>query len=660
MTHKSKKSLPEATGKESSRGRGRPERLDGGTSGQVPHTRQREPGAGAAAARAALAVFVVAFALYANTLGHDFVWDDRDLIVDNARVRTLDGQAVRSMFLEDFWRTSQRGGGYYRPLVTLTYHVQYRVFDGNPAGFHFANVLWNALACALLFVFVFLLFRNVAFGVAAALLFAVHPVHTENVAWIAGRTDLLAAMWSFASLTCYVLARRRRSVPWLAAALIAFALALLAKESAAFIPLVVVLLELEPLRGELGRSGKRHLGPSLYFGVLVVYLLLRYNAIGTGVSTYDPYAPGALGKVALPLSIFAGYVAKLIFPLQLSGEYDAPVPDSFFTWHVIAGAVVLLAILFAVWRYRRQPDVVLGAGMFLLGLGPVSNVIPLGEVSAERFLYLPSAGFAIVLGGIAARAAAARYVRLRALAKHGFGAHGAMKPSLAGNVLLVITLVAIAFAVRTFARNMDWKSEEVLFAKTAEASPSSARARLNLGNVNRRDGRIAAAIDAYQQALEIDPDYPDALSNLAGIFVQQGRHDEAMRLIEHALKTAPDDVTLLSNLGMLYFQKRRFAEAAERLERAVELDPMQLNAHYNLGLIRLQERNRDEAAGHFERVAGKGPAYNRAYFYLAVIESERGKREEAKRYARQFLSVYRQNDSMRAQALSIAEGAEPR
>ena len=231
---------------------------------------------------------------------------------------------------------------------------------------------------------------------------------------------------------------------WLAAALAAFSLSLLAKESSAFLPLVIVLLEAGPFERLRAGSKRSWLRPVLYFAVLALYLTQRHAVIGTFGSTYDAYAPGALGAVALPLSILGGYALKLVFPLRLSGEYDASIPGSIADIHVVAGLAVLAAIIYGAIRYRRRPDVVLGAGIFLFGLGPVANLIPIGEISAERFLYFPSLGFALVAGGIFSSAMVAKSYAWREAAGEGYISWPGMKPSTAGNLVFLFILVCTA------------------------------------------------------------------------------------------------------------------------------------------------------------------------------------------------------------------------
>jgi tetratricopeptide (TPR) repeat protein len=305
-----------------------------------------------------------------------------------------------------------------------------------------------------------------------------------------------------------------------------------------------------------------------------------------------------------------------------------------FDVHALAGAAVLAASLYAAYRYRRRPEVVLGVDMLLLGLLPVLNIIPIGEVSAERFLYIPSLGFVLILGTLWTNARTRR--------------------SLTGPMTWLLAVTLLAYAGRTVTRNADWKDEGVLFAKTAASSPNSARAQLGMAGAAERRGDIPAAVAAYQRALAIDPDYPDALSNLAGIYVRQGRIDEAQELIERALRTAPGNPRLMTNLGAIYFQKRQFEPAAQQFERVVALDPNEREARFNLALIRYQQEQFDAARGHFEAVAGKGDRFNLAYYYLAVIANTSGDPARAQKLAQHFLTVYPTNDAFRSQAKTLA------
>lgn len=598
-------------------------------------------------------VFIVSVALYANTLGHEFVWDDHGLIAENPVVRTLDAATVAKIFTQNFWGGVHVEGSYYRPVVALSYHVDYALYSGDPRGFHATNVLLNALACVLAFGFVYLLFGNSVFATATALIFAVHPVHTEAVAWISGRTDVMATLWILATLCSYVLWRRQKGVLFIAASLGAFMLALWSKETALCVPLLIVLLEIGPF--DALHSPRRPvrqivIAAALYVVTLCLYLLLRYNAVGETGSHYPGFAPGLLGKVALPLSIFAGYVYKVLLPVTLSGEYDAAIPASLAAPPVILGAVAVTALLWAVWRFRRHPEVVVGAGIFVFGLAPVMNLVPIGEISAERFLYFPSLGVALVTGWFFATALQARFVSLKS--------SGASRGTGASATLAVVAVLLPLLALRTMVRNADWKSDETLFAKNVAQEPDNPRAHAAVADAAMRRGDVAAAIRGYRKAIELNPDYTIALSSLAGIYARQGRFDDALPLVQHALAVSPQDPQLINNLGSLYFESGQADKAAEQFEKALQINPDELKAHFNLGLIRLRQKDAAAARQHFARAVQGGESYRMANFYLAVIDNAAGRSEDAIRWARAFLAVYERDDVYRRQAQAIAGGAE--
>ncbi|MEJ2720766.1 MAG: tetratricopeptide repeat protein, partial [bacterium] len=522
---------------------------------------------------------------------------------------------------------------------------------------------------------VYVLFGNVTFGLASALLFAVHPVHTEAVAWISGRADVLVTLWSLVSLSCYVLSRRHRSYPLLAASLLAaslfaFALALFSKETAMCLPLLILLLEFGPF-GDLlveRRAGRRAstdgssvnkparslVGPSLFMCVLASYLWSRWEAIGTISTVHRAYAPGASGRMALPLSIFAGYVQRLLLPVKLSAEYDAPVPSSFADPHVAAGIVLAALFLWGLWRYRRRAEVVIGASIFVLGLIPVLNIVPIGDVSAERLLYFPSVGAAMIAGGVFATALEAAFGRLRR-------AGARVRPGLwigAGRFprqfAIVFGIILLTFAAKTIDRNRDWKNETVLFAKTIEQEPKSPRAHAAAAEAAERSGDVPKAVREYQVALDLKPDYYAALVGLGQIYAYEGRYDDAVELIERAVTVTPGDSKMMSNLGFLYLHTNQLEKAERWLVQAIHVNPNEHRAHFNLGLVGIRQGRFAFARTHFERAIEGGDEFNMANFHLAMIEKISGNTTLAAKYARTFLASYKNDDRYRREAEAIA------
>jgi Flp pilus assembly protein TadD len=589
----------------------------------------------------AAAVFVFAWLLYANTLGNDFVWDDRTLIVENTDVRSLDGEAVKRAFTTHYWAMKDPVGGLYRPLSTLSFHADYRLYGADPRGYHLTNSVLNALVCALAFLLILELFGNFPLAFVASLLFAAFPTHTESVAWVAGRTDLIATLFMVLSLCSYVWWRRRGGWWRVVASVAAFTLAVLGKEFALVLPPVIVAMELGPfarLRREGERAGidARRLCTVaiLYFGAAALFFVARRAVLGASVLNFQPVAHGVVQTTALALSTLAHYCYHLAFPFLLNAESEFPVPDTLANVHSAAGLVLLLLFAVALRRWRRRGEVVLGIAVLVVGLAPVLNVFPITEVSAERFLYFPSLGFCLLAATLAMSARA----RWRS------------------HTTAILALVVVAYGVRTTSRNMDWRDESTLFTKTVAAADENARAHLNLGNVHYRAGRPRDALSEYRQAIDIDPDYAEAWSGSAGAYKELGQLDEAFACMKRALEINPANANFHSSLGVLYVQRGEFEAAIASFRDALARDPAHARARFNLGLAMYNNEDYRDAIEAFAPLENKDTDYMHAYYYMALSASKLGDRARAAEFAATFLSLYDHDDDYRRGAQALLSG----
>jgi tetratricopeptide (TPR) repeat protein len=583
----------------------------------------------------ALAVFVFAACLYLPSLKNGFVWDDKAL-VENPDIRTLNGDTVKRVFTTNYWDATDVTSGLYRPLTALSFHADYQTHADKPAGFHLTNVLFNAAVCALLFLVLVEMFAALDLALFAALFFAAFPMHVENVAWVSGRTDLLATMFMLASLWCY--ARWRASGGWTAlpGALLLFGAALLAKESAVVLPAVILVAELLPV-GSARAQGDRKAGAVVVMAMFVMaalYLVLRKQVLGASVGYFHRFTHGFEQAVALPFSILAHYTYKLVFPFRPNAESDFPPPAHFWNVHVLVGVAIFAGICYALWRWRGNRVFVFGTAVIAIGLLPVLNILPLNQILAERFLYFPSTGFALLV--------ALLVITLR------------RRWRLPATVVFVLLLAACS--ARTVMRTADWKDELTLFQKSVAASPDNARARASLGSTLYGLERYDEALNEFRHAVRVNPSYAPGWSGLARTEGKLGHLKEAMDAINNALDIDPDNAVYYNSLGMLQFQARDYMNAVGSFREVLQIRPRHLHARFNLGLALYQLGDFEGAVKEFTELENKDGDFQNAWFFLAESQLRAGNAEAAAESARHFLAVHSQDDAMASRAREIAGG----
>lgn len=544
----------------------------------------------------AAAVALVAVLVYANTLDAGFALDDKSVVLGNEAIRSWDG--ALGAFGEDYLARTPVADdpSLYRPAATLSFALDHALHGMRPFGYHLVNVVLHALVSVLALT-VARLFATERVAVAAALLFAVHPIHTEAVANVAGRPELLAAIGILGTLLAWNRARLAETPrsAWAAAIVcgVSFALAVFSKESGVVaLPLIVLLELVRTVRQPFERRSA--LLFALLIAITAVFLVLRAAAIG-------PAPPGvALGafpwdrRVATALRVLVEQVMQLVFPARLSAiwtEAEVPVEARLVTWASVASALALSTGLVAAWLVRRRaPAIAFGAGFFALSILPTANLLfPIGTVRAERLLYTPSFGIVLVLAaGLDLALARARIGRAYA--------------PLVGALVL-------AGATRTFVRNRDWHDDLTLAEATLVTAPRSAlpwglladfhvargelepaaaalRRRIALqpsadawvllGDVERRAAHPAAAREAWERALALAPNRADALQNLSTLHMAEGRSREALPLLERLCVLRPDLAPAQGNriVALLALGERaRAAELARVVAQRFPADP---------------------------------------------------------------------------------------
>jgi tetratricopeptide (TPR) repeat protein len=564
----------------------------------------------------ALVVLVTAIA-FLPALRNQFVsWDDLYMFPENPHYRGLGWTQLAWM-----WTTFHIYE--FMPFTWMTYGADYLVWGLDPFGYHLTNLLLHVTTTVAVYGLVAHLLRLGAWSARtlqgnsvplaaglATLLFAVHPLRAEPVAWVSARGSILGGLFLVLTTLAYLRAchgaRLRRG--WYAGAVGLFALALLSRSTSVMLPVVLATLDVYPLR----RLGG---GPGRWFGCAVRHVWLEKVPYVVLALPVLPLALGARfqGKPAVMPSLddlFAGiavaghglafYLKKTLLLGAFSPLYERPPQLSPWQWRFIASAAAVLAISVALVALRRRWPAGLAAWVsYIAILLPTLGILRFGlQMAADRYTYVAGLGWAILVGA-------------GALTWHEARCHRAIgRPAWAASLVLALGVIAGLGAV-TWSQVQVWRDSKTLWTHVATVQPQSAVAQLSLGQLFEEEGDLARATEHYRRAVAAWPQDERVHTNLGRILVRQGRLDEALPYFERAVGLRPTSETHL-RLGRTLVARGRLADGIAHYHEALRFRPDSPGIHYTLGLALAAAGRLAEAVEHYRTALRLEPGFEEA------------------------------------------------
>lgn len=565
--------------------------------------------------RPLLLILILTLVVYSLCLFNGFVWDDEFLILHNPEIKRLDG--LRSAFTAElfFNKGEFTSITYYRPLITAINVISYALFGVKPFLYHLTNILIHLLNCLLVYLLFARYFALPRLAVLlASLVFALHPIHTESVCFISGKTDLLATTFFLLATLCYLVPLRRARLPespgrlvnssndrespasptlhppWLLLTGLCFALGLLAKEVVIVLPVLLLALDYfatpQPFRLYVARNALRLIVSFLFLlAIAVAYVAIRFTLIkGISLPSYPTHDFTTTMLTMTPVFIY--YIKLTLLPITMLCDYTNffPVVTSIQNPLLLlsfAGTISLLIITLI--TFLRKSPYFLALFWFELTLLPVLNIFPLGIWLAERFLYLPSIGFALLIGLI-----------VQSLFREGRTANLPRELT----VLLLVILLIGGYAVKTVQRSLVWKNDYTLWRDAVEKNPHNPQALTLYADALVSEQRYSEARDVLNRIMKgrYDALYPNQLKAYARALIGQHHYDEALQVIEKLHAVAPRSADAFAIEGDIYAVQDEPPLAEEAYARAIQIRPDIISAR--VGLMRLYLNHHE----HFDRV----------------------------------------------------------
>lgn len=693
---------------------------------------------------------LISVCVFLNSLHSGFVYDDIGVIEDNYFIRSLHN--IPKIFSRDYFHLSNELS--YRPVVTLSYFLDYAVWGINPFGYHLTNVILHAINSVLLYSLLLWLIRMRSVALFSSVLFSIHPCVTEAVNAISYREDIFVVLFSLLSCLCLMKSAQRylisypdtpplslsqqgkrgtnnghshqlapqwRMRAYYVLALITYLIGLFSKETAIVTPLFIlfswffckrenpisappiwaeIVNSISPLNSKndeairLTKSRRIKDFINYYAGYILIslfYVLIRFIILKNPLEISPGYVKGSIAiNFMTMIRILATYIKLMFFPFHLSADYTIAPVLSAFNLSFITSIFLLAAVGVIIFKTVKG---IYGLFMlcFFVAILPVLNIIPIGHIMAERYLYFPVAGFCTVLGGLLL---------------------GKLTTRLLGNTVLnkfiVIPLLVIlcsSFTIRTILRNRDWQNEYAFWTTILKEQPQNYDAHNNLGNYFYKQGKLDRAISELEEAVRLKKNYPEGhnslgtmyidkglidkaiaeyveaikykpvfpqayynlgnacikkglldngityfqkavsmgmhnpqiFNNLGSAYIKKGMLDDAIAQYKKALAVYNDYPEVHSNLGYVYTEKGDLDKAISELEEALELQPNHANAHNNLGAVYCQKGLFDKAQQEFLMAIKYDPKNASAHKNIGMIYFTKGDRQKAREHLLQML-----------------------
>ncbi len=594
-------------------------------------------------------IFISAL-LYLNTLSNTFVYDDAYVISENYFIKSWGN--LPKLFTKDYLPFS--GELSYRPIVTLTYFFDYAIWRLNPLGYHLTNIILHTINVFLLYLFMKIISRNSSPSILATLLFLSHPILTETVNAVCYREDILASIFCLLSFIYFAkilvpsrkeeifTQKNMRFALFYIISCGSYMLALFSKEMAITLPILFVIFGLlfssqnktQPT-STLLRIKRWIVFYSGYIAITIFYLFIRFVILKNTFKIIDVYP----SNIFTMTKVVASYLKLLVIPVNLNADYYIPDIRGMSISFVLSSLFIISALVIIARLYKMNRLLFFFCLWFFIALLPVLGIIPIGNIMAERYLYIPIVGFCGIVGCIVSNAT------FRKIGIIGIG------------IIFFIMQIGVIW------RNGVWQNDTTLWFSTYQREPNSARACSNLGNTYFKNKQYEAAIRMYKKSLSLPYSYPFihfnlgatyeklglvdkaveeykasisrnsdntlAFNNLGTIYDKQGFYDQAIEAYNNALASNPYFPLTHNNLGNTYEHFGSPERAMAEYKAALKIDNNYADAHNNLGAMYLKKGILDKAIDELKEAAQVKPEHLDAHYNLGIAYAMKGLYQEA-------------------------------
>ncbi|MBN8723587.1 MAG: tetratricopeptide repeat protein [Acidobacteria bacterium] len=578
-----------------------------------------------------LVIVLTGLVCFSNSLLGEFISDDHSLIVEKYNIKSL--SFIPDLFFEPYFNKNDKAGG-YRPITNVSYALNYAVNGLDPYGYHLVNIILHIINCLLIYWLCNFYCKNIFISLFTSLLFAIHPVHSEAVAAIYGRPELLCTFFILIAWMFYTKSIENKYFYILS--LITYFLSLFSKENGIIFIGILFLVQFctESTWIKRLKPNSKLIG---YILITIPFLILRsYVVKAIGVPTSEQaqfFAGDSIFTRIYTMSLgYLMYFKILIWPKDLLTIYTyttIPKQTSLSLSVILALLIIFTIILIGIWQVNKRPLLAFSLLFFFIVTSVISNIVfPIGILIAERVIYLASLSICLLF----------------AITLYWFYQLGWKKLS----IILSIFILLLS-SVRTYFRNQDFLTDISVLNSAAKYDNKLVFHRFFLGLAYQRKGDLAKAEECFKAVIASDPSYLSVCGILATIFIDQGRIEEALPLINQELSLVPDSVIGHVTMGRVYNLKQDYKKASEFFLLAIKYSAPDPGLEYETALMLEKAEDFEQAAIRMKKAIELNPTFIDALIGLANILHKQNRYDEAISVLDKALSL----DSKNAEIYSL-------
>lgn len=576
------------------------------------------------------AVLILTFILFSNMTSNDFTnWDDDKYLITNELVKDLSPSGIKNIF------TTYVASNYH-PLTMMLFAIELKTFGFSASGFHYVSLFLHLINIVLVFYLFQLLGFREKIIIPIALLFAIHPMHVESIAWIAEQKDLLYGLFYLASIISYLLwSKHDKKSKWFILSIVFFVLSLLSKSMAVTLPLILLLIDWYLNR----RKSKTIILEKLpFFALSIVFGILAILSQSGGGAMDITADVTIIDRLFLTSYAIVFYLYKLILPLNLSALHYYPDKiDNLLPFYYYLTPLLIIALIYLIYKIKSDKKILLfGSLFFIASISIVLQIIAVGDaLVAERYTYLPYLGLFLILSFYYNKAKEDKRASIRKLMPFIYG--------LSIAYLLFLSIV-------TYQRTKVWDDGITLFTDVTNKYPTNMQgyivlanayaaknnhqeaikcfdkainldhkyteAYMNRGMIKMLSGNLLGALEDYNQVIKLSPEYSQAYTNRGILYTKMMDSENALTDFDVALSINPDDIICLIQRSQIYFNQNLKAEAFADLEKAISINPKHATSYSQRGYFYAQSGKYAEAINDLTKAVSLNPNNSDAYVNL--------------------------------------------